>query len=173
MGLVSIDASLSVFGIIAKFPRRKFGSIFCLIFVVEIQQRFTSGVLQHSKCYSHQAFTMRIQQQGCPIFTTKIWQSFVFGELWRVGRVLCLCIRRVPTCSCQDELEPLKAFKTLICVTYTGKPMSLGDMDRDGHTTMTMHTVRHEYAPTANALITYSCHKVKSTHGQRWLLIQP
>ena len=45
--------------------------------------------------------------------------------------------------------------------------MSLGDMERDNHTTVIMHTICHEYAPTANVLSAYSCHKVKSTHGQR------
>ena len=33
-----------------------------------------------------------------------------------------------------------RAPRTLIRVAYTGKPMLLGDMDRDDHTTMTMHT---------------------------------
>ena len=39
--------------------------------------------------------------------------------------------------------------------------MSLDDMDREGHTTVTMHTVWHEYAPTTIFLSTYLCHKVK------------
>ena len=49
-------------------------------------------------------------------------------------------------------------------VAYTGKPMSLGDMDWDNHTVMNMHTVWNEYAIAANALSAYPHHKVKSFH---------
>ena len=35
----------------------------------------------------------------------------------------------------------LKHLSMLIRVAYIGKPVSLGDMDRDGHTEVTMHTV--------------------------------
>ena len=40
----------------------------------------------------------------------------------------------------------------LTCVTYTGKLMSLADMDQDNHTAMITHTVWHEYALTTVAL---------------------
>ena len=69
--------------------------------------------------------------------------------------------------------SPSKHLNILIRGAYAGKPMSLSDMDQDDHTAVTMHTVWHEYAPTAIALSAYSCHKVKSTHGQRRLLIWP
>ena len=36
---------------------------------------------------------MRIRQWRCPIFISKIWQSFAFGVLWCTGKVLRLCIR--------------------------------------------------------------------------------
>ena len=42
--------------------------------------------------------------------------------------------------------------------------MSLSDMDQDKHTTMTMHTIQHEYAPTAITLSAYPYYKVKCTH---------
>ena len=79
---------------------------FRLIFVVEIQQHFTSDASLHAKCYSHQDFDMRIWQWGCPIFMAKIWQSFVFSALWCIGRVLHLCIQCVSTCSHYDEPKP-------------------------------------------------------------------
>ena len=88
-------------------------------------------------------------------------------------RVSRLCIRCVLTYSHHDEPKPSKVLNILIHVTYTGKPMSLGDMDQDNHTTMIMHTIQHEYAPTAITLSTYPCYKVKSSHDQRGSLIQP
>ena len=39
------------------------------------------------------------------------------------------------------QAKHFKASSILICVTYTGKPMSLGDVDRDNHTTMIVHTI--------------------------------
>ena len=39
------------------------------------------------------------------------------------------------------QARALKALNTLICDAYMGKPMSLGDMDRDGHTAVTLHTI--------------------------------
>ena len=48
---------------------------------------------------------------GCPIFTAKIWQSFAFGALWRTGRVSCLCIWCVSTCSHYDEPKPSKVLE--------------------------------------------------------------
>ena len=71
----------------------------------------------------------------------KIQQSFAFGALWHTGRVSCLCIRCVPTCLYYDKLEPLKALSILIHVTYTRKPLSLGDMERDDHSVVIMHTI--------------------------------
>ena len=40
-----------------------------------------------------------------------------------------------------DESKPLKASSILTLVVYTRKPMSLGDMDWDGHTTMIVHII--------------------------------
>ena len=81
---------------------------FCLIFMVEIRQRIASDVSQHFKRYSHQAFNVRIWQQGYPIFKVKICQSFVFGVLWHTDRVSILCIQCVSTCSHCDESKPSK-----------------------------------------------------------------
>ena len=110
---------------------------------------------------------------GCPIFTAKIRQSFAFGSLWLTSRISCLCIQRMPTCLCQDELVPLKASIILMQVAYTEKPMSLGDMDQDSHTVMIVQTIQHEYTPTAISLGTYTHYKVKRKNGQRGLLTQP
>ena len=49
-------------------------------------------------------------------------------------------------------------------VAYMGKPTSLGDIDQDNHTAMIMHTIYHEYAPTAITLSIYPYYKVKSSH---------
>ena len=68
---------------------------------------------------------MRIWQRRCPIFIEKIWQSFAFGALWRTCRVSFLCIQHVPTCSCWDESEPLKASSILMRVAYMRKLMTL------------------------------------------------
>ena len=140
---------------------------FRLIFVAEICQLFTSYVLQRAKRYSHQAFNVRIWQWGCPIFMTKIQQSFAFGLQWRTGKVSRLCMQRLSTCSHRDELKPTKVLNMLIHVTYTGKPMSLGDMDQDNHTAVIMHTIQHEYAPTTVVLSSCPYYKVKSSHDQR------
>ena len=64
---------------------------------------------------------MRIWQWRCPIFTAKIRQSFAFSALWHTCKVLCLCIWRMPTCSCYDKPEPLKALSILMRIAYTGK----------------------------------------------------
>ena len=82
---------------------------FHLIFVAEIQQRFTSDASLHTKCYSHQTFGMRIWQWGCPIFTTKIQQSFLFDA--PTGRVSHLCIWRISTRSHRDKPKPSKVLE--------------------------------------------------------------
>ena len=169
MGMVSIDAFQVCLELLPNFHGEK-PATFCLIFMVKIQQPFASYASQHTKRYSYQAFDVRIRQQGCPIFKVKTLQNFAFGVLWRTGRVLCMCIRCALTCSCCNEPKPFKASSMLICVTYTRKPMSLGDIDQDNHTAMIMHTVQHEYAPTEIALSTYPNYKVKSIHDQRGLL---
>ena len=84
------------------------------------------------------------------------------GVPWHTGRVSC--IQCVLTCSHRDELKPSKVLSMLICVTYMGKPMSLGDMDQDNHTAMIVHIIKHEYAPTTIALGVYLYYKVKSSH---------
>ena len=94
----------------------------------------------------------------------KIRQSFAFGALWCIGRVLHLCIRHVSTCSNYDESKPFKASSILMSVAYMGKLMSLDDMDQDNHTAMIVHTIFHEYAPTSIALSAYPHYKVKSNH---------
>ena len=50
-------------------------------------------------------------------------------------------------------------------VAYTGKLMSLGDMDQDDHTVMIMHTIYCECAPTAITLGMYPLYMVKSTRN--------
>ena len=146
---------------------------FHLIFVAKIQQHFASNTSQHVKRYSHQAFDMRIQQRGYPIFTTKIQQSFTFGAVWCIGKVSHLCMLLVSTCSYYDVPKPSKVSSVLMRVAYMGKPMSLGDMDQDNHIAMIVHTIQHKYAPTAIALSAYPLYKVKSSNNQKWSLMQP
>ena len=140
MSVVLINASQVCLELLPNFHGEN-PTPFRLIFMAEFRQCFASDVSQHTKCYSHQAFDVRILQQGWPIFTEKIRQSFAFGTLWCTSRVSCLCILCVPTCSCQDEPMPFKALSTLIRAAYMGKLMSLGDMDQDSYTVVTMHTV--------------------------------
>ena len=171
MGVVLIDAfqvcSKSLLEFHGKNP-----VAFRLIFMAKIRQRFALDAIQHTKRYSHQAFDVRIRQQGCPIFMVKIWQSFGFSALQRTRRVSRMCIRRISTCSHYDESKPSKMLNMLICVAYIGKPMSLGDMDQDNHIAMIMHTIQHEYAFMAIALTTYLYYKVKSSRDQRGSLMQ-
>ena len=108
---------------------------------------------------------MRIWQQRYPIFSAKIRQSFTFGALWRTDRVLCLCIRCASTCLYSGESKPTKASNILMHVAYTGKSMSLPDMDWNKHTAIIMQTIWHEYAYIVVALSAYPHHKVKSTHN--------
>ena len=171
-GMVLINASLVYLESLSNFHDENL-TVFLLIFMAQIRQCFTSGVSQHMKHYSRQVFAVRIQQRRCPIFTAKIQQSFAFGALCYTGRVSCMCIQRAPTFACQDKPQPLKALNILMHVAYTGKLMSLDDMDRDSHIAMIVHTIQHEYAPTAIALGTYPHYKVKSTYGQRGSLTQP
>ena len=163
-----INASLVCLELLPNFQGENLIT-FRLIFMVEIWQRFSSGASWHTKHYSHQVFTVRMRQWGWPILTAKIRQSFTFGVLWRIGKVSCLCIWRVLTCLCQDDSKPLKTLSTLICVAYMGKPMSLGDMDQDGQVVVTMHRVLHEYAPTVNALSTYSCLRLRALMAREGL----
>ena len=170
MGVVSINAFQVCLEYLPNCHDKNLAS-FCLICLAKIRQRFASDVSQHTKRYSHQAFDVRIWQWECPIFTMKIRQSFAFGALWCIGRVLHLCIRHVSTCSNYDELKPFKASSILMSVAYMGKLMSLDDMDQDNHTAMIVHTILHEYAPTPIALSAYPYYKVKSTCNQRGSLI--
>ena len=52
-------------------------------------------------------------------------KSSIVSRLVRTSRVSRLCIRHMPTYTCQDELKPPKASSILMCVAYMGKPMSL------------------------------------------------
>ena len=171
MGVVLINAFQVCSKSLLEFHGKNLVA-FRLIFMAKIRQRFASNATQHTKRYSHQAFDVRIRQQGCPIFMVKIWQSFGFSALQRTRRVLRMCIRRVSTCSHYDESKPSKMLNMLICVAYIGKPMSLGDMDQDNHIAMIMHTIQHEYAFMAIALTTYLYYKVKSSRDQRGSLMQ-
>ena len=60
--------------------------------------------------------------RGAPFSWRK---SSIVSRLVRTSKVSRLCIWRMPTYSCQDELKPLKASSILMHVAYTGKPMSL------------------------------------------------
>ena len=171
MGVVSINASQVCLKSLPNFHSKN-STAFRLIIVAEIQQRFTSNVSQHEKCYSHQAFNVRMWQWGCPIFAAKIQQSFAFGALWHTGRVQCLCIRRVLTCSQCNELKPFKVAIMLMRVAYTGKPMSLANMGQDNHTAMIVHTIQHEYAPIEIVLSTYPYYMIQSSHDQKGSLTQ-
>ena len=148
MGVVSIDVFLMCVESLPNFHGENLAT-FCLIFLAEIWQCIALDASQRIKCYSHQAFDMRIWQWECPIFTAKIRHSFAFGALWCISRSLRLCIRQISTCSYCDELKPFKASSKLMRAIYTGKPMSFGDMDQDNHSAMIVHTIQHEYAPTA------------------------
>ena len=172
MGVVLIDAFQVCLELLPNF-RGKNLVAFCLIFVAEIWQRFNSDASQHTKCYSHQTFVVRMRQWGYPIFTAKIRQSFAFGALWRIGRVLCLCTWHISVSSHRGEPKPSKVSSMLMRVTYTRKPMSLGDMDQDNHTVMVVHTIQHEYAPTTITLSAYPYYRVNSSHKQRGSLMQP
>ena len=105
--------------------------------------------------------------------TVKIQQHFAFSVLWRTGRVSCLCIQHISTCLYYDEPKPFQASSMLMHVIYTWKPMSLGDIEQDNHTAMIVHTIQHEYAPTAIALSIYPHYKVKSSYDQKGSLTQP
>ena len=170
IGVVSIDTFQVCLKSLPNFHGEN-PVAFCLIFKTEIQQCFASDVSQHVKYYSLQAFNMRIWQWGCPIFMVKIWQSFAFGALWRTGRVSCLCIQRLSTCSYYDKPKPFKASSMLMHVTYIGKPMSLGDMDYNNHISMIVHTIQYEYAPMAITMSAYPYYKVKSSHDQKGSLL--
>ena len=85
MGVVLIDTFQVCLKSLSNFHGKNLAA-FRLIFVAKIRQHFASDVSQHAKRYSHQAFVMRIQQWGCPIFTVKIRQSFMFGVLWCTGK---------------------------------------------------------------------------------------
>ena len=169
MGVVSIDAFQVCLKSLPNFHAEN-PIAFHLIFVTEIRQHFTSNVSQHAKCYSHQAFDMRMRQWGCFIFTAKIQQSFTFSAPARFHDCVYGVYRHAHTVASQI---PLKCQNMLIHVAYTGKPMSLGDMDHDNHTAMIVHTIQHEYALTTIALSTYPYYKVKSSHNQKWSLTQP
>jgi len=47
----------------------------------------------------------------------------------------------VLTCSNYDKPKPFKASSMLMHATYTGKPISLDDMDQDNHTAMIVHRI--------------------------------
>ena len=101
---------------------------FRIIFVAKIQQCFVSDASQHTKCYSHQAFEVRIWQWGFPIFTAKIRQSFMFGVLWCTDRVLRLCIRCVSTCSYCDDPKPFKA-ASMLMRAHGSRPSQSGSIN--------------------------------------------
>ena len=149
--MVFINAVLTHLELLPNFHDENTAT-FCLIFVVEIRQHFGSGASWHTKYYSHQAFTMRIQQKDAPFS----WK--------KSGRVSYLCIWHASICSYQGKPRLTKASNTLMRVTYTGKPMSLVDMDQGNHTVIIMHTMQHEYAFTIVTLNAYPHSKVKSTH---------
>ena len=64
----------------------------------------------------------------------RIWCTMVYQQ----GFVLVYTTRA--NMLVLGRAKALETLCTLIRVAYTGKPMLLGDMDRDDHTMMTMHT---------------------------------
>ena len=103
-------------------------------------------------------------------------------KIWQSSRLVCygipagfhtFCIWHVSICSYQGKLKLSRVLITLMSVAYTGKPMSLVDMDLDNHTAMIMHTIWHEYASIAKALNAYPHHKFKSTHDHKRAAIPP
>ena len=161
----------SLFGIVVKFPRQKSGSISPYFHGGNLAMFRLRGI-KHTKHYFHQAFTMKIWQRRCPIFTEKIWQSFTFGALWHTSRASFLCIRRVPTCLCWDKSEPLKASSILMRVTYTRKPMTLRwHGSRQSHNDDLAHNIVWicTYSKCLKCILTQQGHE----HLWSWLLYLP
>ena len=151
----------SVFGIGAKFPWQKSGSISpCLCGRNPTTLHFkcvhsTQILFSPSFCYKNTATEV-------PHFYGK--NSIEFRVWW--GRVSCLCIWYVQTYSCQDELEPLKASSILMRIAYIGKLISLRQ-----HGSRQSH--RDDHAHNISWICTYSnCHEhIPTLQGQEhsWL----
>ena len=130
----------SVFEIATKFPQRKSDNILPYFHGRNSVAICLRCVIAH-KTLSSPFFYHENTAMGCPIFKAKIQQSFMFGVLWCTSRVSRLCIQHISTCLHHDKLKPFKASSMLMRVAYIGKPISLGDIDRDNHTAMIMHTI--------------------------------
>ena len=130
----------SVFEVIAKFPRQKSGSILPYFRGRNLVALRLKYVIAYQTLFLP-SFQREITTMGMSHFHGEIRQNFVFGALWWTNRVSHLCIRCVSTYSHRDEPKPFKVLSMLMHVTYMGKPMSLGDMDQDNHTTMIVHTI--------------------------------
>jgi len=91
MGCGLYQRFASMFGIVAKFPRRKFGNISPYFRGGNLAAFRLKCVIVH-KTLSIPSFRCENTTKRCLIFMAKIWQSFAFGVLWRIGRVLCLYI---------------------------------------------------------------------------------
>ena len=85
-----------------------------------------------------------------------MWMPYFHGKnpvefcIWcamahRQGFASMSTIQHVSTCLYWDESMPLKVSSMSMHITYMGKPVLLGDMDQDDHTTMIVHTIEHEY----------------------------
>ena len=150
IGVVPINAFQVCLKLLPNFYGKS-SAAFRLIFVSKIQQRFASNASLHAKRYSHQDFECENTATGMPHFHD---ENLVEFRVWCVmahGRVLRLCIRCISTCLHCDELKPPYLLSVLMLVTYIRKPTSLGDMDRNNHTALIMHTIQHEYASTTIA----------------------
>ena len=68
-----------------------------------------------------------------PMFMVKTWQSLAFGVL----PVYTACVRMFIL----RQVGAHRSIKTLMCVTYMWKPMTLADIDKGNHTVTAMHTM--------------------------------
>ena len=107
MGEVSLHAFQVYLKLFAEFPQWKSDNIspyFCggnpavllLRCIIACQTLFSPS------------FQCENMAMGMPHFHCKIWQSFAFGALRCISRVLRLCMRRVSTCLHRDKPKPSK-----------------------------------------------------------------
>ena len=105
-------------------PQRKFDSILPY-FHGENLAAFRVRCIVARITLSLPSFLDENKARRCHIFTTKMQQSFTLGVPQHTSRVSCLCIQHA---------EAYQSTKHVMHVVYTGKPMSLANIDRSNHT---------------------------------------
>ena len=119
-------------GIVVKFPRLKSDNISPYFLGGNHVAFRIKCIMAHITLFSPN-FYYEIMARRCHIFTAKIWHSFALGAPWPISRISYLYMACINMLGLRHA-EAHWSIDQMMHVAYTGKPMSLADIDMGNHT---------------------------------------